>query len=62
MRPTSKLTRRGLTLMELLVVLTILAATTAAVSVATDHVLAQRRFEISQQGLDDFQAGRAGTN
>ena len=46
--------RRGLTLMELVVVLAILAALATAATVATERVLMQRRFEITQHSLGSF--------
>lgn len=45
--------RRGLTLFELVVVLAIISAMTAVASLATDQLLGQRRFEITQGLLDD---------
>lgn len=49
---SSRRRRRGLTLLELAVVLVILAAMAAAAAVATEKILAQRRFEITQAILD----------
>lgn len=46
--------RRGLTLMELVVVLAILVATATAATVATERVLYQRRFEITRETLDSL--------
>ncbi|MEL7264988.1 MAG: prepilin-type N-terminal cleavage/methylation domain-containing protein [Planctomycetota bacterium] len=46
--------RSGLTLLELVVVLAILAATATAAAVATERILAQRRAEITTQTLDAF--------
>lgn len=57
---THKTYRRGLTLFELVVVLAILAAVTAVVSVATDKVLAQRRFEMTQKSLAAMQTAILG--
>ncbi|MEL6107306.1 MAG: prepilin-type N-terminal cleavage/methylation domain-containing protein [Planctomycetota bacterium] len=45
---------RGLTLFELVVVLSILAAMAAAASVATDRYMLQRRAEITSGTLDSF--------
>lgn len=50
---TSAARRRGLTLFELVVVLAIITAMTAAASLATDQLLGQRRYEITQGLLDD---------
>lgn len=52
-RPAFKIAKRhGLTLMELAIVLAILAAMAAAAAVATEKIVAQRRFEVTQATLD----------
>lgn len=43
--------RRGLTLMELVVVLTILAAMATAAAVATERIVSQKRFTLTQETL-----------
>ncbi|MEZ6087109.1 MAG: prepilin-type N-terminal cleavage/methylation domain-containing protein [Pirellulaceae bacterium] len=52
--------RRGLTLMELVVVLAILAAVTTAAVVATERVLVRRRAEITSATLDAFRRSLLG--
>jgi prepilin-type N-terminal cleavage/methylation domain-containing protein len=45
--------RRGLTLLELVVVLAILAALTTVAAVATDNVISQGRFDLTQKTLEN---------
>ncbi len=53
--------RFGLTLIELVVVLAILAAVTTAASVATERVLLQKRSELTMQTLDAFRRSLLGS-
>lgn len=53
--------KRGLTLLELVVVLAILAAIAAAASIATDRILARRRVEVTQQTISAFQRSVLGS-
>jgi prepilin-type N-terminal cleavage/methylation domain-containing protein len=60
--PHRRLHRSGLTLMELMVVLVILAVTLLLAIEATDHIVDQARFEVSQRGLEQIQNAVLGNN
>jgi len=60
MHVTSRKQRRGLTLMELLVVLSILAITTTVAVQLTDGVIAQGRFDATRRILGDVRNAIAG--